>query len=204
MAAIPMGTRIQPGHRSFLLIAVRAQNSTIRALLLYFSRTPALPFPMVARLPAQISKLLPFRKLLRCTEAQKCLFVSPFPATPMQTRGMGVPPLLQLPRQASLPPSYAPRGASILCGLSRLRILPVATGVHPPSFPTADFQTFKRANSFACKGLPPLCRLFALFSALAAFVFNRLQPLSTKHPGYGVRFSLPRSPLATRPGEDCG
>ncbi len=33
------------------------------------------------------------------------------------------------PRQPSLPSSYAPRGASIPCTLSRLRILPVATGV---------------------------------------------------------------------------
>src|SRR5713101_7952301 len=34
-------------------------------------------------------------------------------------------------RHASLSPSYAPRGASIPCGLSRLRILPVTTGVYP-------------------------------------------------------------------------
>src|SRR5712692_11323622 len=42
--------------------------------------------------------------------------------------GVGTP---TLPRQASLPPSYAPRGASIPCGLSRLRILPVTTGAYP-------------------------------------------------------------------------
>jgi hypothetical protein len=36
------------------------------------------------------------------------------------------------PSHASLPPSYAPRGASIPCGLSRLRILPVTTGVCAP------------------------------------------------------------------------
>src|SRR6266851_2962976 len=35
-----------------------------------------------------------------------------------------------LPRRASLPPSYAPHGASIPCGLTRLRILPVTTGVY--------------------------------------------------------------------------
>src|SRR6266851_2016151 len=43
------------------------------------------------------------------------------------TRGGGTP---TLPRKASLPPSYAPRGASIPCGLTRLRILPVTTGVY--------------------------------------------------------------------------
>ena len=46
-------------------------------------------------------------------------------------RGWGSTPTL--PSQDSLPPSYAPRGASIPCGLSRLRILPVTTGVYPSS-----------------------------------------------------------------------
>ena len=36
-------------------------------------------------------------------------------------------PFLQLRQR----PSYAPRNASIPCGLIRLRILPVATGVYP-------------------------------------------------------------------------
>src|SRR5712692_7332528 len=38
-----------------------------------------------------------------------------------------------LPHQASLPPSHAPRGASIPCGLCRLCILPVTTGVCTPT-----------------------------------------------------------------------
>src|SRR5713226_4413461 len=46
------------------------------------------------------------------------------------TGGGGTP---TLPRRAALPPSYAPRDASIRCSLSRLRILPVTTGVYPPS-----------------------------------------------------------------------
>src|SRR5260370_21879795 len=37
------------------------------------------------------------QKLVRCTEAQKCLFVSPFLATLTQTPGMGVPPLFFQP-----------------------------------------------------------------------------------------------------------
>src|SRR5260370_1736306 len=44
-----------------------------------------------------------------------------------KTGGVGTP---ALPRRASLPPSYAPRGASIPCTLTRLRILPVTTGVY--------------------------------------------------------------------------
>jgi hypothetical protein len=42
--------------RSLLLIAVRPRNSTIRCFLLYFSRTPALPFPMVAPRPGSNPK----------------------------------------------------------------------------------------------------------------------------------------------------
>src|SRR5229473_2735891 len=38
-------------------------------------------------------------------------------------------------------------------------------------------------KSIVFRHLPPLSRLFALFSALPPFVFNRLQPLSRKHPG---------------------
>ena len=44
--------------------------------------------------------------------------------------------------------------------------------------------------------LPPLCRLFALFFALACFVFKSLQPLFPKHPGGGYLRLF--SPLATR------
>ena len=50
-----------------------------------------------------------------------------------KTPGVGGMPTL--PRRALLPPSYAPRGASISCGLSRLRILPVTTGVCTPPAP---------------------------------------------------------------------
>ncbi len=40
-------------------------------------------------------------------------------------------------------------------------------------------------KSIVFRHLLPLFRLFALFSALPPFVFNRLQPLSRKHPGVG-------------------
>src|SRR6266478_2019523 len=47
--------------------------------------------------------------------------------------------------------------------------------------------------------LLPLCCLFALFSALASFVFTSLQPLFAKHPGGRCDLSRPPvpSPLAT-------
>jgi hypothetical protein len=47
----------QACRRSLLLIAVRPRNSAIRCLLLYFSKPPALPFTMVAPVPAQITTL---------------------------------------------------------------------------------------------------------------------------------------------------
>jgi len=113
----------------------------------------------------------------------------------------------------SLPPSSASRGVNISPVLSSLRILPVATGVYHSSFPTSDFQTSRHAKSFVCIGLLPLCRLFALFSAFASFVFNRLEPLSTKHPGWRTptllrQASLPRhmrhvASLSPVPSFDC-
>jgi hypothetical protein len=59
-----------------------------------------------------------------------------------EKQGGGGPrfPRLQRPASGIQPPEpYAPRGASIPCGLSRLRILPVTTGVYyplPPSLAT--------------------------------------------------------------------
>src|SRR5260370_1643128 len=52
-------------------------------------------------------------------------------------------------------------------------------------------------KSIVFRHLLPLSRLFALLSALPPFVFNRLQPLSRKHRGWGTR--LPASSL--RPSE---
>jgi len=43
-------------YHSLLVIAIRLRKLTIRCLLLYFSNTAALPFPMVAPVPAQIAK----------------------------------------------------------------------------------------------------------------------------------------------------
>ncbi len=114
---------------------------------------------------------IPLREIFRCTEAQKCLSVTPLFATLTHsvsrksfpchsyanTRDGGataaanferfLSPLVypeRSPRRAtrhsplscypSLPPSHAPRSASIPCDLSRLRILPVTTGVYPIRF----------------------------------------------------------------------
>jgi hypothetical protein len=46
-------------RRSLLLIAVRRRKSAIRCFLLYLQRKPALPFPMVVPVSAQVSRLRP-------------------------------------------------------------------------------------------------------------------------------------------------
>src|SRR5260370_16822684 len=82
---------------------------------------------------------IPLRDFSRCTEAQKCLFVSPLLATLTHSLSRKSFPCFSYantrdgcasarPLHPSLPPSHAPRGGSIPCGLTRLRILPVATG----------------------------------------------------------------------------
>src|SRR5712692_1048509 len=90
------------------------------------------------------------------------------PASPVESAltkipGVGSPTLSRLQRPASSirpPEPYAPRGASIPFGLTRSRILPVTTG-------DSQRQIFRPSN----------------VPALAAFAFNRLQPLFTKTPG---------------------
>ncbi len=101
------------------------------------------------------------------------------------------PSFLQQPRVSSrnrlLLSSSAPRGVNISILLRRLGILPAATGVYYPLQrpQRSSIQALRSANSFACKQLPPLSPLFALFSTLSSFVFNRLQPLLREHPGWG-------------------
>src|SRR5258706_1583810 len=114
---------------------------------------------MVARV---ISKklLLPFRrgspnsrlavttfKINTCKNVSKQRTLTPSRINTYQKTGGGGPPANRhqhLPRlQLRQRPSYAPRGASIPCGFSRLRILPVTTGEYYPlrlqitSYPSA-------------------------------------------------------------------
>jgi len=96
---------------------------------------------------------IPLRDLVRCTEAQKCLSVTPLLATLTHSvsrksfpchsyantwdgGGFRLPSNLEHPTSnLCICPSYAPRGASIPCAVTRLRILPVATGVYPFALP---------------------------------------------------------------------
>src|SRR5258708_29160221 len=75
--------------------------------------------------------------LLQTLEVSCASFREPRPVFSIVCRlfckmpGVGGTPTL--PSQDWPPSSHAPRGASIPCGLSRLRILPVTTGVYPSS-----------------------------------------------------------------------
>jgi hypothetical protein len=71
------------------------------------------------------------------------------------------------PRHALLPPSYAPRGTSIPCGLTRLRILPVTTGVD------YSLRQFRNRGFFLCVSVPlweiPFCLSFVFTTIRIAF-----------------------------------
>src|SRR4029077_8515033 len=161
---------------------------------------------MVAPFPSQVSK---FRPRLPVA-AQGC----PLPTTHHSPPTLFLPvlerstPLLPItpvqPQQFhAITHSFAQRRAAIPpismasalflslrgCTPLRPRRLPTQTRSSLRALCVALFPILgclKPANSFVCIGLEPLCRLFALFSALVSFVFNRLQPLFRKHPGWGV------------------
>src|SRR6266481_1027949 len=70
---------------------------------------------------------------------------------------------------------------------------PGVWGYKPPNLPPNSVPP-RRCLPRPCRGgksivfrrLLPLFRLFALFSALPPFVFNRLQPLFAKYRGWGI------------------
>ena len=109
-------------------------------------------------------------------------------ATP---RGVGIS---AHPRHALLTPSHAPRGASIPCALTRLRILPVTKEVAPLAPAVSTLRQLSAlcasALSFACfcRACPPRW----------AFVFTKIQnPFPPAHRGG-------ESPLFTHPCKTPG
>ncbi len=133
---------------------------------------------------------VPLRKLLRCTEAQKYLSLTPLLATLTHSVSRKSFPCLSYANtrdgcasarllHPSLPPSHAPRGASIPCSLTRLRILPVATGAWGewatefPSLSRRQFTTRQRWPSpGAWRKRPATCRGFSLCSIRMLWSFN--------------------------------
>src|SRR5882762_9651332 len=161
--------------RLLLLIAVRPRNSTIRCFLLYFSRTPALPFPMVAPVPAQIPNLRPRspaaplrRRSLPLLATHYALFVSPLFSYSYE---LLFPQLLYFVNHP-----HGPRVGVQTSNLSPNSVPPRRCLPRP----------CRGGKSIVFRRLLPLFRLFALFSALPPFVFNRLQPLFAKYRGWGI------------------
>jgi len=146
---------------------------------------------MVAPVPAQISKLRPRlpglpaavrrRRLLATHYSLPTLF---FPAFERSTSLLPITSL-QTQRFHAITHSFVQRRSAILPVLNGFRTLSIATGVCLESTPDHRLSNFRRVNSFVYKSLAPLCHLFAPFSASVSFVFNRLQPLFQKHPGWG-------------------
>ena len=75
----------------------------------------------------QPSRLLTTFRINTCKSVSKQRTLTTFRINTYKKQGRGVPQLFRF----ELPPSYAPRGASIPCALTRLRILPVTTEVYP-------------------------------------------------------------------------
>src|SRR6266404_8270200 len=86
--------------------------------------------------------------------------------------------------------SFPHRRSAIRFAFNNLHTLSVATGGGTPGIPIQDFSASVSSRlcgkSHVLNSLQPLVPLSALFSALPSFVFNRLQPLFPKHPGWGV------------------
>src|SRR6202171_446784 len=144
-------------------------------------------------------------KINSCKSVSKQRTLTPFRMnTYEKNRGSAPPPPVynqQLPRlQLRERPSYAPRGASIPCGLTRLRILPVTTWVgrilpRSATFLRSNVQRAKHAtiasSSFLPTGGTYLCPQTA-HVAVHAFP-NRLLSLSLEATSKDVSFpSRPR------------
>ncbi len=135
-------------------------------------------FPRSHRLFSTTSELflqntrggIPLREPVRCTEAQKCLPVSPLLATLTHSLWRKSFPCHSNANTRDGGVTVAPVSELALSG-SQCRRLP---------------RPGRGGKSLPFKRLPPLCRLFALFSAFVSFVFNGLRPLFSKHPGGGV------------------
>ncbi len=144
LAAPSRHSRLNSRPFNFLRPLDRLQKSQ----LLWNQANP----PSFCKTPARGG--IPLRELVRCTEAQKCLSVSPLFATlthsvlrksfPCHSYANTRDGVRNASPPSFAPPSHAPRGASIPCALTRLRMLPVTTGVYAFSRPSSSHS--KRVN----------------------------------------------------------
>src|SRR5712664_3536651 len=166
--------------RLLLLIAVRPPISTIRCVLLYFSRATALPFPMVAPVPAQIPNLRPRPPAAPLRRRSLPLLTTHYPLSTL----FFVSPLFSYSYELLFPqPLYLDNDPHCPPGVGVQ-----ASNLSPNSVPPRRClpRPCRGGKSIVFRHLLPLSRLFALFSALPPFVFNRLQPLFAKYRGWGI------------------
>jgi hypothetical protein len=141
-------------------MAIRPRNSTIRCLLLYFSKPAALPSTMVVPVPAQIPKFSP------------------------RLHAANTPAKLLPPSS----PSHAPRSAHIRSVLSSFRILPVATAAYsrhcrrrtfrPSGMPTLLFASTCRLFAFS---FLLFLHSFPLFSIVCSLFSENTRGGGTSH-----------------------
>src|SRR6266849_1299525 len=130
-------------------VAVVMVNSPMLARRLHHSPRRK-PFPCIALRTLDLS--------LRSFSAPRPFFSTTFTLFSQNTRVGDLPVSTFFSPPFSPPPSYAPRGASIPCGLSRLRILPVTTGVVPPKrtlYPLWQSKFARPLFSYSYKSLFP-------------------------------------------------
>jgi len=188
-------------RRSLLLIAVRPRNSTIRCFLLYFKQIPALPFPMVAAVPAQISKFRPHlhaaahRRSLPLLTAHYSLPTNP----PLATLSSCAQPLCFLSHPCNSSSfmrlrTLSHNGAPLSLLLSMASALFLSPrGYASKAFPTTDFQTSNASTLFSTRAWRLFVRSLHLF--LHPFpLFSIVCSLSSKNtPGGGYRSFFPTS-----------
>jgi hypothetical protein len=151
---------------------------------------------MVAPVPAQISQL-PIRPPSECLPLSSPATHYPRPGVHSPFISPFIAPLFSCslaPISEGYKSLFAPpRSQNSLFSYSYKSIFPQPLSFHIHAKPPVCFQEFLPLRALCLGGksiffilLPPLSSLFALFSALVSFVFNRLQPLFRKHPGVGV------------------
>jgi hypothetical protein len=127
----------------------------------------------------------------------------PYPGANREARSWSTRRTPSAPDVQTSPPSFV----APLFSYSYKPIFPQLLYFHIHTNPPGSFRfrpmfhALKRANSFVCIGLEPLCRLFLRVSALVSFVFNRLQPLFQEQPGWG--YLVRPSALPLRPQRLC-
>src|ERR1700736_3686752 len=188
ISSVPRNVRSPSTLNSFRILPVATGVGTLSPLVFQAS---SLPYPASSPNPR---RLILLQTLLRSPKSQ-LLWNQANPNSLCKTRGVGGVRRLR----ASVPPWQIQRfSLAPLFSYSYKSLFPQPLSFHIHAKPRGvtlptPYQEFLPPCALCLGGksilfilLPPLLSLFALFSALVSFVFNRLQPLFRKHPGWGA------------------